>query len=97
MSWWVLVGHDGPRGDSLRKQWRPGHLAHWQPLAAAGRIRFGGPLLDEAGRPRGSVVVFQAPDRAAARAQAEADPYLVNGVFERHELHESRAVLPDGE
>jgi len=94
MPLFVLIGTDGERGTERRPEARPAHLAHWAPLDAAGRVRFGGPLLDAEGRPRGSVIVFEAEDLAAARAQVERDPYLTGGVFARSELHETRPVLP---
>ena len=92
-----MIGHDGPRGRELRKQHRPAHLAHWSSWASAGRIRYGGPLLDARGEPSGSLLVFEAPDLAAAREQAEADPYNARGIFERYELFETRKVLPEGD
>jgi uncharacterized protein YciI len=38
--------------------------------------------------------VFEADDLAAARAVAEGDPYLLEGVFEKVEVRATRAVLP---
>ncbi|MBW2445269.1 MAG: hypothetical protein JRG83_05035 [Deltaproteobacteria bacterium] len=38
--------------------------------------------------------VFEASDLAAARAQAAADPYVVEGVFESHEVFETVVVFP---
>jgi hypothetical protein len=90
----VYRGFDGPRGAALRQSVRERHLAHLQVLADAGRIRFAGPLLDDAGEPCGSLVVLEAKDLAAARAIALSDPYLREGVFERVEVHGTRAVLP---
>lgn len=95
MPLFAFIGHDGPRGRELRKLHRPAHLEHWSSLVGAGRVRFGGPLLDEHGAPRGSVLLFEAESAAAARAQAEADPYLTRGIFERYELFETRQVLPE--
>lgn len=94
MGLFLYIGRDGPRGAELRKLHRPGHLAHIEPLSAAGRIRFAGPLLDEGGRPRGSLIVLEADDLAAARAVAEADPYCVHGVFGEIEVHRTMAVFP---
>ncbi len=94
MPLFVYRGFDGPRSLELRPSHRPAHLAHLEPLAEAGRIRFAGPLLDADGRPVGSLIVFEADDLPAARAVAEADPYRVHGVFERVEVHETRQVLP---
>jgi uncharacterized protein YciI len=59
-------------------------------------VRHAGPLLDERGAPTGSLIVFEAPDLAAARRLAAADPYVVEGIFERWELHETRVVFPVG-
>jgi len=70
------------------------HLEHLRPLAREGRIRFAGPLL-ERGAPVGSLVVFEAPDLAAARALAARDPYVVHGIFASYELRETRDVLPE--
>jgi uncharacterized protein YciI len=88
-----FIGHDGPRGGELRKQHRPAHLAGLQELADAGRIVHAGPLLDKSGAPVGSVVIFEAPDLAAAREIAAGDPYVVEGVFARHTVHETKAVF----
>ncbi len=96
MPWYVLIGHDGPRGGELRKLHREAHLAKLEPLAAQGRVRHAGPLLDAAGQPRGSVIVFEAGSLEEARAQAEADPYVVEGIFERFELYETKLVFPPG-
>ncbi len=94
MALFLFMGTDGPDARALRPRVRPNHLAHWQPLDAAGRVRFGGPMLDEAGEPRGSLLVFEATDLAAARDHAARDPYVTDGVFARWELHETRAVFP---
>ena len=94
MPLFVMIGSDGERGAERRQAVRPAHLAHWAALDAAGCVRFGGPLLDTEGRPVGSVLVFEAESLAAARGQAERDPYVTGGIFGRFELHETRAVLP---
>ena len=79
MPLYIYIGHDGPRGGELRKIHRPAHIASLEPLEADGRIRHAGPLLDPDGKPVGS----------AAR-----DPYVVQGIFERHEVYETRIVFP---
>jgi uncharacterized protein YciI len=90
----IYIGHDGPDKSDLRQRQRPDHLAKIEALDAAGRIRFAGPLRDEGGQPRGSVIVFEADDLTAARAVAESDPYAEAGVFERLEVWETLAVFP---
>jgi uncharacterized protein YciI len=94
MPLFALVGRDGPGAIELRKQHRPAHLENLRPLVRAGRVRFAGPLLED-GAPVGSLVVFEAPDLAAARAIAAGDPYVLHGVFASHELRETRDVLPE--
>lgn len=93
MPLFVYVGRDGAQGAELRKLHRPEHLDH---IASLGdRVRFGGPLLDEDGNPCGSLVMLEADDLASARAVAEADPYIVRGIFARLEVFETRQVAPD--
>jgi uncharacterized protein YciI len=94
MATFIWIGHDGPRGAELRPQLRPAHLASLEPLAAAGRIRFAGPMLGDGGAPLGSVIVLDAPDLASAQAIAARDAYATQGVFERWEVFETRVVFP---
>jgi hypothetical protein len=90
----VLIGRDGAASAELRARVRPDHLAHLEPLAEAGRVRFAGPLLDARGAPVGSVIVFEAADLEAARALVARDPYVERGVFASLEVFETRAVFP---
>ena len=93
----TFIGWDGPDGPARRKQHRPAHLRNLEPLDREARVVHGGPLLDAAGAPVGSVIVFAAEDLEAARAFAAGDPYVTGGVFERYEVYETRAVFPGGE
>lgn len=94
MPLYAMIGRDGPRGAELRKLHRPAHLAGLEGLEAAGRIRHAGPLLDDAGAPLGSLVVFEAASLDEARGVAARDPYVVEGVFASHEVLETRVVFP---
>jgi uncharacterized protein YciI len=97
MGMFVYIGHDGPQGAALRKtDVRKRHLANLEGLEDAGRILFAGPLRDADGAPRGSLIVFHADDLASARATAESDPYLAEGVFERIDVFETTQVFPKG-
>lgn len=95
MPTYALIGHDGPRGRELRKHHREAHLTRLEAIAREGRIRHAGPLLDDAGLPRGSLVVFDAESLEAAKALAAADPYVSEGVFERYAVYETRVVFRD--
>jgi uncharacterized protein YciI len=90
----AFIGLDGPRGPELRKLHRPAHLEGLEGLAAADKIRHAGPLLDDSGAPVGSVILFEADSLTAARQIAAGDPYVTEGVFERHTVHETRAIFP---
>ena len=93
MPLFVYVGRDSARGLELRPDHRPAHLDH---IAALGsRVRFGGPLQGEDGKPCGSLVMLEAPDLASARKTAESDPYLTQGIFESVEVFETKQVAPD--
>lgn len=94
MGLFVLIGRDGARGGELRKRHRDAHLSNLRPLADAGRVVYAGPLLDAAEQPCGSVIVFEAESLDAARRIASSDPYVVNGVFESHDVFGSRQVFP---
>jgi hypothetical protein len=95
MPWFVWIGRDGPGGLEARRRERPAHLERLRELDRVGRIRFAGPLRDADGEPRGSVIVFDAPDLEAARAYAAGDPYATGGVFASWELFETVKVFPE--
>lgn len=86
----VILGFDGPEGDARRKIHRPAHLARMEPLDAQGRVILAGPLTDKAG----SLIVIEAESLAEAQAFAQEDPYTVNGIFERVEVHPFLQVFP---
>ncbi len=87
-------GTDSQRGLELRKLHRQKHLAHLEGHDAAGRIVFAGPLIDAQGQPCGSLIVIEAADLAEARGIAESDPYLLEGIFEKVEVFETKQVFP---
>jgi uncharacterized protein YciI len=74
-----LVEYAQTGGDEARESNRPAHIAYRKGLGA--RLALAGPLLDEQDRPNGSVVIFEADDRAAAEKVANDDPYVGLGVF----------------
>jgi uncharacterized protein YciI len=86
----VIIGHDGPNGAALRPTVRPAHLENLQPLVASGRVIVGGPFTDGSG----SLIVADFENEAAARAFADSDPYVTQGVFERVEIKPFRKVVP---
>jgi len=86
----VIIGHDGPRGASLRPSVRPAHLENLRPLVERGKVIVGGPFTDGSG----SLIVADFDSEAAAREFAANDPYAKQGVFERVEVKPFRQVVP---
>lgn len=95
MALFVLIGRDGADGPERRAQHREAHLRNLRPLADVGRVVYAGPLLDDAGTPCGSVVIFDAPDLESARRFAATDPYVVEGIFASWEVRGTRQVFPE--
>jgi uncharacterized protein YciI len=93
MPLFVWIGRDREHSAEVRARVRPAHLT--QLRAHAPNIRFAGPLRDEAGAPRGSVIVIEAASLADVRAIAAADPYAREGVFASWEVYETTQVLPE--
>ncbi len=83
----ALICKDKPGGLEVRLANRPAHLDYLTALNAAGKLKFAGPLLDDEGRPVGSLVAVEAGDRAGAEAIAAGDPYARAGLFESVEIH----------
>jgi uncharacterized protein YciI len=98
--WYAIEGYDAPGTLDRRLQARPTHLARLQALKDAGRLLLAGPCpaidAEDPGPAgfSGSLVVAEFETLAAARAWAEADPYVDAGVYARVEVRPFRPVLP---
>ena len=91
----AFTAHDRPGCLELRKTTRPAHLNYWKQFGAA--LRCGGPLLDDQGNPKGSILIFEAKDRREAEDMSAADPYATAGLFATTALDPFRLVFHDGE
>ena len=100
MPLYVIIGSD--KADSLadRLAARPAHLARMEILKNEGRLILAGPLpaIDSvdpgpAGF-TGSLIVAEFASLADAQTWAEADPYVVNGIFTDVKVKPFRHVLP---
>ncbi len=98
--WYAITGTD--RKDSLaaRTTTRPAHLARLEQLRDEGRLKLAGPFpaIDSADPGpagfTGSLIVAEFSSLGAARAWAEADPYIEAGVYASVEVKPLRLVLP---
>jgi uncharacterized protein len=93
---WLIIARDGtdPDAPARRKAVREEHLATTRTLFEEGRVLYAGALLDPDGGMIGSMLVIDAPDEAAARAQIEADVYSRNGVWVEVEVRGFRRAFP---
>ena len=98
--WYAIVGTDVADSLALRQAARPAQLARLTALHEAGRLLLAGPFpaIDSpdpgpAGF-TGSLIVAEFADLDAARAWADADPYLAAGVYREVSVRPFRPVLP---
>ncbi|NII54690.1 YciI family protein [Luteibacter sp. SG786] len=98
--WYAIVALDHPNSLEKRMAARPAHVARLKALLEEGRLKLAGPFpaIDsedpgEAGFD-GSMIVAQFPDLPAAKAWAEADPYVEAGVYREVAVRPFRVVLP---
>jgi uncharacterized protein YciI len=86
----VLICRDKPGALQVRMDNRPAHLAY---LEATGVVFLAGPLLDDEGKPTGSMIVLDVADKAEADAWAAGDPYAKAGLFEAVTVQAWRKVV----
>jgi hypothetical protein len=98
--YYAIIGQD--REDSLeaRLQARPAHLARLEALQAEGRLLAAGPfpaIDSEDPGPAGftgSLIIAEFADQSQAKAWADQDPYMVNGVYARVSVKPFKKVFP---
>ena len=97
---YAILSEDTPDSLPLRLQTRPAHVARLQSLQDQGRLVLAGPhpAIDSndpgpAGF-TGSLVVADFANLAEAQAWADADPYLVAGVYAKVTVKPFKQVFP---
>ena len=93
MPLFAIMARDKPDHLETRMATRDSHLAHLGALGDA--LRVAGPIVDEGGRPVGSLIVVEMGSLAEAEAFAEADPYSKAGLFGAVEVTGWNALLGD--
>ena len=76
MPTYLYRGTVDPSHHELRRRLRAEHLAYQATLTNLA----GGPLTDDDGEVVGTMIVFEAADRAAAEARIVADPFVAHHV-----------------
>jgi uncharacterized protein YciI len=97
---YLILGEDSANSLDRRLAARPDHLARLQALKAEGRLILAGPCpaIDSpdpgpAGF-SGSLIVAEFASLEAARAWADADPYVATGVYADVTVKPFKKVLP---
>ncbi|WP_300618958.1 YciI family protein [Dokdonella sp.] len=98
--WYAIVGTDHADSLERRTSVRPAHLERLHALRDQGRLLLAGPFpaidAEDPGPAgfSGSLIVAEFDDLAAARAWADADPYVSAGVYREVSVRPFRKVLP---
>ncbi|KAB2917434.1 MAG: YciI family protein [Dechloromonas sp.] len=97
---YAIIGEDRPGSLESRLATRPAHLERLQALQAEGRLLLAGPCpaIDSpdpgpAGF-SGSIIIAEFASLADARAWADADPYVVAGVYAGVTVKPFKKALP---
>ena len=88
MPLFAVICRDNPGALQTRLDTRPAHV-EW---LKAGPVQLAGPLVED-GEMRGSLLVIEADDLAAANAWVATDPYKSAGLFASVEVIEWRKVI----
>jgi len=98
--WYAITGTDNTDSLARRLSVRPAHLERLKALQAEGRLLLAGPFpaVDaedpgEAGF-TGSLIIASFESLAAAKAWADADPYIGAGVYREVRVQPFRKVYP---
>ncbi|MBN7137594.1 hypothetical protein A7A76_23110 [Lysobacter enzymogenes] len=98
--WYLIEGYDVADALPKRAAARPAHLQRLHELRDQGRLLLAGPCpaidAEDPGPAgfSGSAIVAEFESLEAARAWADADPYVDAGVYGRVEVRPFRKVLP---
>jgi len=94
MTQYFLIRYRQTGSNELREEKRGDHVAYRKGLGAA--LALAGPLLDDAGKPVGSVIILGAADREQAERIATGDPFVVAGLLQLDSIEAMRiaAMIP---
>lgn len=97
---YAITGQDTPNSLEKRLSARPAHVARLQTLQEEGRLILAGPFpAVDAVDPgpagfSGSLIVAEFATLAAAESWAQADPYLIAGVYAQVTVKPFKKVFP---
>ena len=88
----LLIAYDGTDQEApeRRLKVREEHLEKIARLKKSGEFLFGGAILDETGKMKGSMIVYDFPDRQSLDARLKEEPYITKGVWKKIEIQPFR-------
>ncbi len=98
--WYAIIGQDSPGSLEKRITARPAHVARLQTLQNEGRLLLAGPFpAVDAPDPgaagfSGSLIVAEFATLSVAQEWANADPYVVAGVYAEVRVQPFRKTFP---
>ncbi len=94
----MVTAYDGtdPGAVARRREARPAHLERIKPFVDDGSLVFAGALLNEEGRPIGSVFAVEFESLQALRDWITADPYTPSGVWKKTDIAPIRIGVRNG-
>ncbi len=90
MGYYALFYHVVEKFVERRMPFREAHLTHARHAAERGELALGGALADPADT---ALIVFRGDSPDTARAFAEKDPYVRNGLVQRWEVRPWNVVV----
>ncbi len=87
---YALMCTDKAEALQTRLDNREAHLAY---IAETGVVEMAGPLLDEADKMIGSLIIIEVETRADAEAWATNDPYAKAGLFAKTRIEAWKKVI----
>ncbi len=97
---YVIIGEDSENSLEKRMRMRSRHIERLNALKDDGRLLLAGPFpaIDSSDPGpagfAGSLIVAEFESLAAAQTWADADPFLVSGVYQRVTVRPFKKVLP---
>ena len=91
----VIKALDGPGKLEKRMEVRPRHLENMAKIK--GKVICAGGLLDEEGKMKGSVMIFDFASKEDFDEYLQSEPYIVEKVWETVETDVMNVVLVNGE
>lgn len=89
----LIIALDKPGSENRRAELRAPHLEFIAPRQHV--MVFGGPILDDAGIMRGSIMIMDFPDRDALDAHMAEDPYFTGDLYEAVFIRQTRRIVPE--